>query len=138
MDEERFRKLCAQNKTKQLDCKPTSSILNSNIPMNTNFEYEMSMNKTDSVKAIRSAVEGCLKHLQTNAKKRPDEVTVRAGLDIYNVLKVDDDVYQRYDVSSRYSKFIVVFDLEVEIVCDWEIHQEAMIVQGHFTKPNNG
>jgi hypothetical protein len=105
--------------------------------MNTDFEYEMSMGKTDSVTVIRNVIEGCLKHLQKTAKKRPDDVTVRAGLDIYNALKVDDKVYQRYDVSSRYSKFIVVFDLEVEIVCDWEIDQEGMIVQGHFAKANS-
>lgn len=105
--------------------------------MNPDYEYVMRMNKNDSTRAIRSVVEGCLKLLQKSTKKRPENVTVRAGLDIYNALKVDDTVYHKYDVESRYSKFIVVFDLEVEIVCDWEIDQEAMIVQGNFAKANN-
>lgn len=105
--------------------------------MKPDFDYEMRMDKNDSTRAIRSVVEGCLKHLQEIFKKRPENVTVRAGLDIYNALKVDDNVYQKYDVSSRYSKFIVVFDLEVEIVCEWEIDQDALIVQGYFAKANN-
>jgi hypothetical protein len=106
--------------------------------MNTDFEYKLtSGNENETTATIRSVVEVCLKHLQETVQKRPENVTVRAGLDIYNVLKTDDGVYQKYDVSSRYSKFIVVFDLEVEIVCDWEINQEAMIVQGHFAKANN-